>query len=74
MIILVRAYTHGGLGTVTASQRNIFDSEKLTIFFIVLLTGFEPVLLDLESDAQLTPSFPLEVQNVSVVDRTHTLT
>ena len=28
VIILVRAYTHGALGTPTASQHNIFDSEK----------------------------------------------
>ena len=32
VIILVRAYTHGALGTPTASQHNIFDSEKLTNF------------------------------------------
>ena len=28
----MRVYTHGGLGTLTASQHNIFDSEKLTNF------------------------------------------
>ena len=28
VIILMRAYTHWGLGTPTASQYNIFDSEK----------------------------------------------
>ena len=28
----MRAYTHGGVGTPTASRHNIFDSEKLTIF------------------------------------------
>ena len=36
-----RAYTHGLFGTPTASQHNIFDSEKLTSF-LELLTGFEP--------------------------------
>ena len=33
-------YTQG-LGTPTASQHNLFDSEKLKVF-LVLLTGFEP--------------------------------
>ena len=28
----MRAYTHWGLGTPTASQHNIFDLEKLTNF------------------------------------------
>ena len=32
MIILVRVYAHGGLGTLTDSNHNIFDSEKLTLF------------------------------------------
>ena len=45
---------HGGLlGTPTASQHNILDSEKRG-FFIVFLTGFEHGSwnpLDLESDA-----------------------
>ena len=37
----------------TASQHNIFDSEKVWQVFLVLLmqTGFEPRVLDLESDA-----------------------
>ena len=43
-------YTRG-LGTPTASPHNIFDSEKLTIFFRVLLVGFELSPMDLESDA-----------------------
>ena len=30
-----------GLGTLIASQRNVFDSEKLNVF-LVLLRGFEP--------------------------------
>ena len=35
----------GGVGTSTASQPNIFDSEKLSQIFLVLLTqaGFEPL-------------------------------
>ena len=39
-------YTQG-LGTPTASQHNIFDSEKLSQIFLVLLTraGFEPLIL-----------------------------
>ena len=48
VIILMRAYTHGGLGTPTGSQHSIFDSDKaLTICFLVLLTqmGFEPQVL-----------------------------
>ena len=44
MIILVRVYTHRGLGTSpTARQHNIFDSEKLSQFcFLVLQTEFKP--------------------------------
>ena len=37
MLILMRA-----LGTLTASQHNIFDSEKLSQILLVLLMGFEP--------------------------------
>ena len=33
---------HTGLGTPTTSQHYIFDSKKLSHFFIVLLAGFEP--------------------------------
>ena len=32
----MRAYTHGGLGTPTASQHNLFDSEKLKSFSYAL--------------------------------------
>ena len=49
----MRTYTHGGLGTPTASQHNLFDLEKLKLF-LVLLTGFEPSTLDLQSDALTT--------------------
>ena len=44
VITLVRAYTHGGLGTPTASQHNIFESENFSQIFLVPLTqaGFEP--------------------------------
>ena len=40
----MRAYTHRGLGTPTASQHNIFDSDKPSQLFLVLLTQaeFEP--------------------------------
>ena len=42
MVFRVRAYAQGGqLGTLTASQHNFFDSEKLKVL-LVLLTGFEP--------------------------------
>ena len=34
-------YTRG-LGMPTASQHNIFDSEKLLQIFLVLMTGFKP--------------------------------
>ena len=34
-----------GLGTLTASQHNIFDSEKLSQIFLVLKTGFKPRVL-----------------------------
>ena len=50
MIILVRAYTHGGLGTPTACQHNILDLQKLSIFFLVLLMGFKLCPLNLELD------------------------
>ena len=33
VIILKHAYTHRGWGTLTMSQHNIFDSQKVTIFF-----------------------------------------
>ena len=33
MIILMRTYTHGGLGTPTSSQHICFDSEKLSPIF-----------------------------------------
>ena len=49
MIILRRACIHGGLGTPTASQPNIFDSEKLSQIFLVLLVGFEPLGLWISS-------------------------
>ena len=40
--MLMPAYAHGGWGTPTASQHNIFYSENLTNFiFLVFLTGFE---------------------------------
>ena len=32
------------LGTLTVSQHNIFDSEKLV--FLVLLTGFKPLVME----------------------------
>ena len=55
----MRAYIHTGvgLGTPTASQHSMFDSEKQSQFFLVLLTQtrFEPRgSLDLESDALST--------------------
>ena len=31
-----------GLGTPTMNQHNIFDSEKLSLIFLVLLIGFQP--------------------------------
>ena len=42
--ICVRLHTWGVGGTPTASQHNIFDSQKLSQIFLVLLTqaGFEP--------------------------------
>ena len=43
--LCVRIHT-GVLGTPTASQHNIFDSEKLWFFFLVLLTGFEPRVIE----------------------------
>ena len=40
MIILMHAYAHTqGFGTLTVSQHNTFDSEKLSQIFIVFLTG-----------------------------------
>ena len=49
-------YTQRGLGTPTSSQRNIFDSEKLSEMVLVLLTQADSNLqsLDLESDALAT--------------------
>ena len=47
MIIL---YAHGGLSTPTASQHNVFDSEKLKIF-LCSWRGSNIGSLDLESDA-----------------------
>ena len=46
LFLCVRVYTRG-LGTPTASQHNIFYSEKLSPIFLVLLkqTGFEPRVL-----------------------------
>ena len=48
-LMCVRDHSHAcvytrGLGTPTASQHNIFDSEKLSPIFLVLLTqtGIEP--------------------------------
>ena len=35
----MRAYTHGGLAAPTASQHNIFDSEKVSQNVLVLLAG-----------------------------------
>ena len=47
------------LGTLTTSQHNILDSEKLTNM-LVLLMGFEPwVTESLESNALPTESPPL---------------
>ena len=43
-------YPHRGLGTPTVSQHNMFDSEKLIKFF-VLLVGFELGSWDVKSDA-----------------------
>ena len=44
------------MGTPTASQPNILDSEKLSQLFLVLLmqTGFEPRVFGSESDAVTT--------------------
>ena len=43
-------YTQG-LGALSASQHNLFDSEKPKVF-LVLLAGFEPPALgDLQSNA-----------------------
>ena len=42
-------YTQG-LGTLTISRQNIFDLEKLSQIFLVLLRVFEPPVLDPESD------------------------
>ena len=47
----MRAYTHGGWGTKTASQHNNFDWEKLTQIFLVLRTGFEPLIFGSRVDA-----------------------
>ena len=43
-------YTRG-LGTPATSQHNIFDSQKLSQTFLVLLKGFAPQVINLESDA-----------------------
>ena len=40
-LLCMRTHTRG-LGTPTASENNIFDSEKLSQMFLVLQTGFEP--------------------------------
>ena len=42
---------HTRLGTPGASQHNIFDSEKLITFFLVLMTGFELGSCNGKSDA-----------------------
>ena len=39
------------MGTPTTSQHNIFDSEKLSQFFLVLRTVFEPSTFGSKSDA-----------------------
>ena len=45
VIILMRALrTHTGVGHTDSIQHNIFDSEKLK-FFVVILTGFLVLLL-----------------------------
>ena len=56
----MRAWSQGfgHTHTPTASQHNIFDSEKLSQFFLLLLMGSNLILrsLDLESDAlQIEP-------------------
>ena len=44
LFLCLHIYTHGGLygHTDNESAQNIFDLEKLSIFFLELLTGFEP--------------------------------
>ena len=56
VIIVMRTYTHGGLGTPTASQHNIFDSEKLSQIFLCSWRS-----LDLGSDVPQTdpPCHPM---------------
>ena len=52
MMILIHVYTWAlPLGTLTASQRNIFDSETLLKVFLVLLMGFELESWNVKSDA-----------------------
>ena len=46
------AYTHGGLGTPTTSQHTIFTRKKpLSQMFLVLRTGFEPLVFGSRVDA-----------------------
>ena len=51
---------HTGVGTLTVSQHNIFDSEKLSqiCLVLVMLQGSNLVSLDLESDS-LPTSHPV---------------
>ena len=47
------------LGTPTASQRNIFDSEQLSQIVLVLLTGFEPWVFGIVSPTLSQLSHPV---------------
>ena len=53
---IFRMHAYTGVGHTTASQHKLFDSEKLTQVFLVLLTGFDPLTraLDLQSNALTT--------------------
>ena len=53
------------LGTPTVSQHNIYDSKKTHTFFIVLLTRFQPrVMESIDADA-----LPIESPRHPTVDR-----
>ena len=62
----VRDYSYAcmytqGMGTPTASQHNVFDLEKLSHIFIVLLTqaGFEPPIFWISNPTLYPLSHPV---------------
>ena len=63
----MRAFVYTrGLGTPTASQHNMFDSEKLKVF-LVLLTGFQPSTFGISSPTLKPLSQPVTRLSVLIL-------